>query len=83
MRLFIKTNSNLVPDEFFEMARFTTSVHGNPMLVDSEGKTYKKNASKKDRTMWKCSKYRSLKCYARAITEAGNYVVKRRGRHNH
>ena len=53
------------------------------MLVDSEGKTYKKNASKKDRTMWKCSKYRSLKCYARAITEAGNYVVKRRGRHNH
>ena len=57
------------------------------MLVDSEGKTYKKNSirtsSKKDITMWKCSKYRSLKCNARATTEAENYVVKRRGRHNH
>ena len=80
---FIKTNSNLVPDEFFETARFTTSALGNPMLVDSEGKTYKKNYSKKDRTFWKCSKYGSLKCNARAITEAGNHVVKRRGRHTH
>ena len=53
------------------------------MLVDSEGKTYKKNSSKKDRTMWRCSKYQSLKCSARATTEAGNYVVKRRGMHNH
>ena len=53
------------------------------MLVDSEGKTYKKNSSKKDRTFWKCSKYKSLKCYARAMTETGNYVVKRVGMHNH
>ena len=59
------------------------------MLVDSEGKTYKKNnrkigkRTKIDRTFWKCSKYRSLKCYARATTEAGNYVVKRTGRHTH
>ena len=62
---------------------FTTSALGNPMLVDSGGKTYKKNNSKKDRTFWKCSNYRKFKCYARAITEAGNYVVKYRGRHNH
>ena len=53
------------------------------MLMDSEGKTYKKNYSKKDRTFWKCSKYGSLKCNARAITDAGNHVVKRRGMHNH
>ena len=85
---FIKTNSNLVPDEFFEVARFITSAHGNPMLVDSEGKTYtkrttyKKNSSEKEKTHWKCSKYQSLKCSARATTE-GNYVVKCVGEHNH
>ena len=85
---FIKTNSNLVPDEFVEMARFIASAHGNPMLVDSEGKTYtkratyKKNSSEEEKTHWKCSKYQSLKCSARAIAE-GNYVVKWVGQHNH
>ena len=85
---FIKTNSNLVPDKFVEMARFITSAHGNPMLVDSEGKTYtkratyKKNSSEEEKTHWKCSKYQSLHCSARAIAE-GNYVVKWVGEHNH
>ena len=85
---FIKRNSNLVPDEIIEMARFIASAHGNPMLVDSEGKTYtkratyKKNSSEEEKTHWKCSKYQSLKCSARAIAE-GNYVVKWVGQHNH
>jgi hypothetical protein len=88
LKFFIKTNSNLVPDEFVEMARFITSAHGNPMLVDSEGKTYtkratyKKNSSETEKTHWKCSKYQSLKCSARAIAE-GNYIVKWVGKHNH
>ena len=88
LRFFIKTNSNLVTDEIIEMARFIASAHGNPMLVDSEGKTYtkratyKKNSSEEEKTHWKCSKYQSLKCSARAIAE-GNYVVKWVGDHNH
>ena len=79
---FTKTNSNLVPDESFEMARFTTSAHGNPMLVDSERKTYQKHVSKNGITHWRCSKYKSMKCHARATTE-GNYVIKSVGQHNH
>ena len=79
---FIKTNSNLVPDEFVEMARFITSAHGNPMLVDSERKTYQKHVSKNGITHWRCSKYKSMKCHARATTE-GNYVIKSVGQHNH
>ena len=78
----IKTNSNLVPDEFFEMARFVTSSHGNPMFVDSEGRTYQKNTSRNGIITWKCSKYKSVKCLARAKTE-GNYVLESAGEHNH
>ena len=64
------------------MARFTTSAHGNPMLLDSEGNTYRKNNSTNERIHWRCSKYKSLKCPARATTE-GNFVVKWVGEHNH
>ena len=35
---FIKTNSNLVPDEFVEMASFIANENGRPILVDSEGR---------------------------------------------
>jgi len=69
-------------DEFFEMARFVTSSHGNPMLVDSEGRTFQKNTSRNGQISWKCSKYKSLKCLARAKTE-GNYVLETAGEHNH
>jgi len=69
-------------DEFFEMARFVTSSHGNPMLVDSEGRTFQKNTSRNGITTWKCSKYKSLKCLARVKTE-GNYVLESAGEHNH
>jgi hypothetical protein len=82
IKKFFKTNSNLVSDEFFEMARFITSSHGNPMLVDSEGRTFQKNTSRNGQISWKCSKYKSLKCLARAKTE-GNYVLESAGEHNH
>ena len=52
------------------------------MLVDSEGKTYQKHVSKNGTTHWRCSKYKSMKCHARATTE-GNYVIKSVGQHNH
>ena len=70
------------------MARFIATAHGNPMLVDSEGKTYTKrtsylkSSSEKEKSYWKCSKYQSLKCSASATTE-GNYVVRFVGVHNH
>ena len=79
---FLPKYSNLVPDESFEVARFTTSLHGNPMLLDSEGNTYRKNNSTNERIHWRCSKYKSLKCPVRATTE-GNFVVKWVGDHNH
>ena len=80
--LEVDTNSNLVSDEFFEMARFVTSSHGNPMLVDSEGRTFQKNTSRNGQISWKCSKYKSLKCLARAKTQ-GNYILETVGEHNH
>ena len=52
------------------------------MLVDSERKTYQKHVSKNGITHWRCSKYKSMKCHARATTE-GNYVIKSVGQHNH
>ena len=79
---FLPKYSNLVPDQFFEVARFTTSAYGNPMLLDSEGNTYRKNNSIYERIHWRCSKYKGLKCPARATTE-GNFVVKWIGEHNH
>ena len=52
------------------------------MLLDSEGNTYRKNNSIYERIHWRCSKYKGLKCPARATTE-GNFVVKWVGEHNH
>ncbi len=70
------------------MARFIPTFHGNPMLVDSEGKTYTrrttyiKNSNETEKSYWTCSKYQSLKCPASATTE-GNYVIRFVGEHNH
>ena len=80
---FIKTNSNLVPDEFVEMASFIASENGRPMLVDSEGRPYQKTTTcRNGKTYWKCPKYKSLECPARATSE-GNYVTSSVGKHNH
>ena len=80
---FIKTNSNLVPDEFVEMASFIANENGRPILVDSEGRPYQKTTTcRNGKTYWKCPKYKSLECPARATTE-GNYITLRVGKHNH
>ena len=61
----------------FEMANFTTTKMGNPQLVDSAGYEYTKHSSDASgfKIYWRCSKYKSKKCPARATTE-GNYVFK-------
>ena len=91
IRFFIETfkftkKSNLFAD-LFEMAKFTTNTKGNPQLVDMAGYEYTKirNARSGVKIYWRCSKYKSLKCSAKAITE-GSYVVRSVGeqcRHNH
>ena len=79
-------NSNLFADPF-EMAKFTKSLRGYPQLVDMAGYEYVKirNATSGVKIYWRCSKYRSLKCSAKAITE-GSYVIRSLGeqcQHNH
>ena len=66
------------------MAKFTTSRMGNPQLVDSAGYEYTKHSSDASgyKIYWRCSKYKSLKCLARAKTE-GNYILESAGEHNH
>ena len=76
-------NSNLFADPF-EMAKFTTSREGNLKLVDTAGYEYTKHSIDPSgfKIYWRCSKYKSLKCFARSTTE-GNYVIKNVGQHNH
>jgi len=71
----------------YDMAKFTTSRMGNPQLVDMAGYEYTKHSSDPSgfKIYWRCSKYKSLKCPARATTE-GSYVYKSSGQqcmHNH
>ena len=75
IRFFIETfkftkNSNLFADPF-EMAKFTTSSHGNPQLVDKAGYEYSKHKTVLSgaRIYWRCIKNRNLKCKARMATE--------------
>ena len=58
------------------MAKFTASRKGQPHLVDTEGYEYTKHRNDRSgvKIYWRCSKYKSLKCPARATTE-GNYVI--------
>ena len=74
-------NSNLFADPF-EMAKFTTSRKGNLKLVDTAGYEYTKQQASGIKIYWICSKYKSVKCLARATTE-GNFVIKSVRQHNH
>ena len=76
-------NSNLFADPF-EMAKFTTSTHGNPQLVDKAGYEYQKHKTDLSgvRIYWRCVKNRNLKCKARMATE-NNCIVQQTGEHNH
>ena len=74
-------NSNLFADPF-EMAKFTTSRKGNLKLVDTAGYEYTKQHASGIKIYWICSKYKSLKCPARATTE-GNFVIKSVRQHIH
>ena len=91
IRFFIETfkftkNSYLSTD-LFEMAKYTTNTKGNPQLVDMTGYEYTKirHARSGIKIYWRCSKYKSLKCSAKAITEASHVVrsVGEKCRHNH
>ena len=65
------------------MAHYTTSVYGNPMLVDNEGYTYQKHSQNTNNVIhWKCSKHKRGGCPAKASTE-GNFVIRRVGPHIH
>ena len=88
---FIKANLNLFAGrEFklstltFELAKFTSSAHGNPQLVDSSGFVYNKHKSneRRDRIFWICARKTRYKCTARATTE-GDYIIKYLGEHIH
>jgi len=76
-------NSNLFADPF-EMAKFTTSTHGNPQLVDKAGYEYQKHKTDLSgvRIYWRCVKNRNFKCKARMATE-NNCIVQQTGEHNH
>ena len=52
------------------------------MLVDSAGYHYFVNKKRETRMYWKCLKYRSHGCRARAVTE-GFYIVSKTAEHSH
>ena len=77
-----KASLNLFADDF-EMAKFTSNKHGNPMLLDTVGYTYNRHKSNQSatRVYWKCSQVQN-DCRARATTE-GIFIIKHIGEHIH
>ena len=55
-------------------AKFVT-VRNSKFLVDDNNYHYKINRIKDNLSFWKCRRYTSDKCYARAITEKDNLVI--------
>ena len=66
------------------MAKYTSSKHGNPQLVDSVGYSYIRHKSNNSATKvyWRCQMRTKINCMARATTE-GIFIVKYIGEHIH
>ena len=60
--------------ELHALAKFVT-VRNSKFLVEDNNYHYKINRIKDNLSFWKCRRYTSDKCYARAITEKDGEVI--------
>ena len=65
-----------------EVAKFTESVQGNPMLLDKEGHPFKTSVKRGRKIYWICRDRVLSKCPASAVTD-GIHVIKFAHTHNH
>ena len=67
-----------------EVKGYVSTTRGKPMLVDQRNYTYHVNNKSpvNNRIWWKCSKFKTIKCPARAVT-FHNKITKLSGIHSH
>ena len=66
----------------FDTARFIQSKHGNALLKDKFGFTYRATRYYENKRYWCCLRYDKHRCKARAVTE-NSLVLSLNGEHNH